>query len=121
MGFEWVKNLGGLPEAVALLVVAAIMIITIVGYVLRAVFKRVVDPMAESHRATAETLKSAIDTNTEAVKKSVDHNETIITNHLSGQEARDRRKEERDEVLIEEMRGVASAIQDSNQRRRVGD
>ena len=69
---DWVDSLGGLPETVATLVVFAFCVV----WIIKAILKRVVDPLAKSNEATAQTLKQAIDTNTEAVKKSVDHNET---------------------------------------------
>ena len=106
----WIDSLGGLPETIATLVVFALCLI----WIIRSIMKRVVDPLARSNKETAETLKNAIDTNTKAVEKSVDHNEKIITDHLSSQEARDR-------IILDEMREVANAITASNQRRREGD
>ena len=107
---DWVNSLGGLPETVATLVVFAFCIV----WIIKSILKRVVDPLAQSHRDTADVIRKAIDTNTDAVKKSVDHNETIITNHLSGQAQRDR-------VFLDEMRSVSSALEASNQRRRAED
>lgn len=107
---DWVNSLGGLPETVATLVVFAFCVV----WIIRAILKRVVDPLAKSNQQTADTLKDAIDTNTEAVKKSVEHNEKIITNHLSGQEARD-------SLFLAEMREVTETLKDSNNRRRAAD
>jgi len=107
---DWVDSLGGLPETVATLVVFAFCIV----WIIKAILKRVVDPLAKSNEASAETLKRAIDTNTEAVKKSVDHNETIITNHLS-------HEQEMHRLLVGEMKAVSSALLDANSRRRSGD
>lgn len=107
---DWIDSLGSLPKDIAMLVVFAVCLILVI----KAIMKRVVDPLARSNKETAETLKNAIDTNTKAVEKSVDHNEKIITNHLSSQEARDR-------IILDEMREVANAITASNQRRREGD
>ena len=106
----WIDSLGGLPETVAVLVVFALCIV----WVIRAILKRVVDPLAKSNADTAETIKSAIDTNTKAVEKSLEHNETIITNHLS-------HEQEMHALLVSEMRSVSSALQESNSRRRSGD
>ena len=107
---DWVDSLGGLPETVATLVVFAFCIV----WIIKAILKRVVDPLAKSNEATAQTLKQAIDTNTEAVKKSVDHNETIITNHLS-------HEQEMHKLLVDEMKTVSSVLQESITRRRSGD
>ena len=107
---DWIKSLGGLPETVATLVVFALCVV----WVIRAILKRVVDPLAKSNHETAETIKLAIDTNTKAVEKSLDHNEKIISNHLSGQAARDA-------IMLDEMRGVVTSIDKMNSRRREGD
>lgn len=107
---DWVDSLGGLPVPIAILVVFTVCVI----WIIKAIMKRVVDPLAQAHHDTAETIKKAIDTNTDAVKKSVDHNDKIITNHLSGQA-------KRDEVMIAEMRGVVSVIETMNNRRRADD
>jgi hypothetical protein len=106
----WIDSLGGLPETIAVLVIFTLCVI----WIIKAIMKRVVDPMAKSNADTAATIKQAIDTNTEAVKKSMDHNEKIIGNHLSGQAARD-------ELFLSEMRSVADAVEKSNSRRRAGD
>jgi len=105
----WIDSLKGLPLPVAILVVFAVCLIL----VLRSIFRRVVDPLAESHRETAETIKKALDTNTDAVKKSVDHNEAIIKNHLS-------KTGERDAAILAEMKGAVAAIDEMNHRRREG-
>ena len=118
---DWVKSLGGLPETIATLVVFAFCVV----WIIKAILKRVVDPLALSHREsaeitarsnqeTAETIKRAIDTNTKAVEKAVDHNERIVTNHLSGQAARD-------VIMLAEMRGVVTSIEQANNRRRADD
>ena len=106
----WIDSLGGLPVPVAVLVVFSLCIV----WVIRAILKRVVDPLAKSNADTAETIKSAIDTNTKAVEKSLEHNETIITNHLS-------HEQEMHKMLVDEMKAVSSAINESNSRRRAGD
>ena len=106
----WIDSLGGLPETVATLVVFVVCLILVI----RSILKRVVDPLAKSNHETAEAIKQAIDTNTKAVEKAVDHNEKIITNHLSGQAARD-------EIILGEMRGVVTSIDTMNNRRRAGD
>ena len=105
----WIDSLKGLPLPVAILVVFAVCLIL----VLRCIFRRVVDPLAESHRETAETIKKALDTNTNAVKLSVEHNETIIKNHLS-------KTGERDAAILAEMKGAVAAIDEMNHRRREG-
>ena len=106
----WIDSLGGLPVPVAVLVVFSLCIV----WVIKAILKRVVDPLAKSNADTAETIKSAIDTNTKAVEKSLEHNETIITNHLS-------HEQEMHKMLVDEMKAVSSAINESNSRRRAGD
>ena len=107
---DWIDSLGGLPETVAVLVVFALCIV----WVIRAILKRVVDPLAKSNAETAETIKSAIDTNTKAVEKSLDHNETIIKNHLS-------HEHEMHTLLVGEMKAVSSALLEANSRRRSDD
>jgi len=107
---DWIDSLGGLPETVATLVVFAFCVV----WIIKCILKRVVDPMARSNHETAETIKKAIDTNTKAVEKSVEHNERIITNHLSGQAARD-------DLFLTEMRAVSSAMHEANNRRRIVD
>ena len=104
---EWIDSLQGLPVPVAILVVFAVCLI----FVLRAIFRRVVDPLVASHRETAGTIKEALDTNTDAVKESVKHNETIIENHLS-------RTGKRDAEILAEMKGAVAAIDQMNHRRR---
>lgn len=107
---NWVTSLQGLPVPIAILVVFT----ACLALILRGVFKRVVDPMAQSNRETAETIRNGLDANTEAVKESVRHNEMIINNHLSGQE-------KRDAFVLKEMREVVAAIEQSNNRRRADD
>ena len=107
---DWINSLGGLPETVAVLVVFAFCIV----WVIKAILKRVVDPLAKSSAETAETIKAAIDTNARAVEKSVEHNERIITNHLS-------HEGELHALLVDEMRTVSSALKDSVTRRRSSD
>jgi len=107
---DWIKSLGGLPETVAILVVFAFCVV----WIIKSILKRVVDPLARAHHETAETIKRAIDTNTRAVEQTVDHNERIITNHLSGQA-------QRDEIMLAEMRAVSTSIENINNRRRATD
>jgi len=121
---NWVESLQGLPVPISILVVFTFCLFLI----LRSVFKRVVDPMAQSNKETAETIRKGLDANTEAVKEnadavrqSVEHNETIITNHLSGQAKRDEAQMRREAVMLEEMKNVVVAISQSNERRRVDD
>jgi len=106
----WIDSLKGLPLPIGILVVFTVCMIGI----LRSVFRRVVDPLTKSHNETAETLRKGLDANTEAVKESVKHSETIITNHLSGQA-------QRDELMLAEMRGVATAVERMNYRHRSTD
>ena len=106
----WIDSLGGLPETVAVLVVFTICIV----WIIKCIIKRVVDPLAKSHQETAQTIKDAIETSAKAVEKSVDHNEKIINNHLSGQASRD-------EFILSEMKSVADSISRMNNRRREDD
>ncbi len=106
----WIDSLRGLPLPVAILVVFT----ACLAVIFRAVFKRVVDPLATSQKETAETIKKSLDKNTEAVKKSVEHNETIVTNHLVGQA-------KRDEAMLGEMKEVVTALEQMNDRRRAID
>jgi len=103
----WIDSLGGLPETVATLVVFAFCVV----WIIKAILKRVVDPLAKSNHDTAETIKLAIDMNTKAVEKSIDHNETIITNHLS-------HEQEMHALLVNEMKEVTNTLRESNNRRR---
>ena len=107
---NWVASLQGLPLPIAILVVFT----ACIWFVFRAVFKRVVDPLAQSNKETAETIRKGLDANTEAVKESVEHNERIINNHLSGQE-------KRDAIVLDEMKELVTAIKSSNNRRRSDD
>jgi len=77
--WDWIKALGDLPASIAVLVVFTVCLIGI----LRAVFRRVVDPMMKSHEETADAIRKGLDANTEAVKRSVEHTEKIVENHLS--------------------------------------
>jgi len=116
--FDWVNGLAGLPAAVAMLVVAAAIIIIIVTAFMRLIFRRVIDPIVTAHKESTEVMKSAVETNsravsanTEAVREEMKHNERIISNHLSGQEAREK-------LLLVQMTAVAESIRDANARRR---
>jgi len=106
----WIDSLKGLPLPIGILVIFTVCMIA----VLRSVFRRVVDPLTKSYQATMETLKSSLDENTKAVKESVKHNETIITNHLS-------KSAKRDTAMLLEMRNVADSIKVMNERHRKDD
>lgn len=107
---EWLRWLGELSPS-ALLIVALWVIAT-----------KYINPMLSSHRKTIEritrtqeemanTIRDELRANTEAVAKAMEHNETIINNHLSHQETIYR-------SLLSEMRDVAGVIGSMNNRSR---
>jgi len=110
---EWLKVLGDLSPTA--LLVAAIWIIAhfIIAPMLRS-HKDTIERLSKTQEVAAETMKEGIDANTEAVKESVKHTETIITNHLSGQAGRD-------QAMIAEMHAMTTVIDDMNHRRRETD
>ena len=110
---EWISALGALSPVVA--------IVVIYGWSKRGEEKARIELIKVLGSEWVRPITKVLDANTEAVKvlsaavrKSTEHNEQIIENHLSGQA-------ERDKIILDEMRSVVAAIQESNRRRRAGD
>jgi len=79
---EWLKWLGDLSP-VALLVVAVWVIATKIITPLLRSHERAVQEITMAHTKEAESFSRSLDENTAAVRQSVQHNERIISNHLS--------------------------------------
>jgi len=110
---DWLKGLGELTPA-ALMVVALLVIAKHIVVPILKTHERATKELADSHKEGAARFKEALDGNSAAVRESVDHNERIITNHLSKEEARDI-------AILAEMKSVATAIDQMNHRRRETD
>jgi len=117
---DWIGLLGGLSPIVA--------IALLYGWTERSRNKA----RNDEERARVEMIKvladqfvqpitKGLDANTDAVRDSVRHNETIITNHLSRDSERDAANAQRDMALLSEMQNVAQAIERMNNRKRRGD
>lgn len=109
----WLKWLGDLSPVALLVIVVWIIATKIIIPMLRN-HEKAAETMAKAHEKHAEAVAKSLDANTEAVEKSVEHSEKIISNHLSKQA-------ERDAVMLVEMKGVATALEKMNNRRRSTD
>jgi len=107
------KGLGEMTPP-ALMVVALLVIAKYIVLPILKTHQTATKDLADSFRTSAAQFKEALDGNSLAVRESVDHNERIITNHLSKEEARDA-------VILAEMKSVATAIERMNGRRRETD
>ena len=108
-----IKGLGELTPS-ALMVVALLVIAKYIVAPILKTHQTATKELADSLRTSAAQFKEALDGTSAAVRESVDHNEKIITNHLSKEEARD-------QVILLEMKSVAEAIDKMNHRRRETD
>ena len=105
---EWLQWLGDLSPIALFVIVMWIMANNVLKPMLNS-HKETIERITRTQEASAKTMRDCLDANTEAIKESVDHNERIITNHLS-------KEVERDAAIISEMRAVSSAIENMNRK-----
>ena len=107
---EWLQLLPDLGSGALLVVGIWIFSAKIIAPMLRG-HQEAIEHITQVQDKNAEVVRKALEANTEAIKESVDHNERIITNHLS-------KEVERDAAMLSQMRAVGDSIDAMNKRRR---